>query len=159
MKTPTITPFLWFDSNAEEAVDFYISVFKNSKKGTVAYYGEEGPGAAGSVMIVGFTLDGQDFTALNGGPVFKFNESVSFVVHCRDQEEVDNYWKKLTGDGGQEVECGWLKDKFGLSWQIVPEEFLEMMNDPDQSKKSRMMKAMMTMKKLDLRVLKEAFEG
>ena len=159
LQTQKITTFLWFDQNAEEAVNFYTSVFKNSKIRDVVRYGESGPGAKGSVMIIDFELDGQQFTALNAGPEFKFNEAISLLVHCQTQEEVDYYWKKLTEDGGQEVECGWLKDKFGLSWQIVPDTFLELIRDSDEQKKDRAMKAMMTMKKLDIKQLQEAVNG
>src|SRR5262245_42711437 len=121
-----ITPFLWFDTQAEEAAQFYVSIFKNSKIGTIARYGDTGPGPKGSVMTVTFQLDGQEFMALNGGPVFKFTEAISFMVHCETQEELDTMWAKLT-EGGKEVECGWLKDKYGLSWQIVPTALAEMM--------------------------------
>src|SRR4030095_3985074 len=125
-----ITPFLWFDNNAEEAIKFYTSVFKNSKVGNITRWPEGGPGAAGQGLTASFTLEGQEFTALNGGPVFKFNESVSFVVDCETQEEVDYYWNKLT-EGGEESQCGWLKDKFGLSWQIVPTILGKLMSDPE----------------------------
>jgi len=153
-----ITPFLWFDNNAEEAVNFYTSVFKNSKIGTVHRYGDTGPGPKGTVMTASFTIDGLEFTALNGGPVFKFNESISFVVHCKDQAEVDYYWEKLTSNGGQEVECGWLKDKFGLSWQIVPDALFELLGDKDPVKSQKVMKAMLQMKKIDVAKLKQAAE-
>lgn len=153
-----ITPFLWFDNNAEEAVNFYTSVFKNSKIGTVHRYGDTGPGPKGTVMTASFTIDGMEFTALNGGPVFKFNESISFVVHCKDQAEVDYYWEKLTSNGGQEVECGWLKDKFGLSWQIVPDALFELLGDKDPVKSQKVMKAMLQMKKIDVAKLKQAAE-
>ena len=153
-----VTPFLWFDNNAEEAVNFYTSVFKNSKIGTVHRYGDTGPGPKGTVMTASFTIDGVEFTALNGGPVFKFNESISFVVHCKDQAEVDYYWEKLTSNGGQEVECGWLKDKFGLSWQIVPDALFELLGDKDPVKSQKVMKAMLQMKKIDVAKLKQAAE-
>jgi predicted 3-demethylubiquinone-9 3-methyltransferase (glyoxalase superfamily) len=153
-----ITPFLWFDNQAEEAVNLYTSIFKNSKIKEVSRYGEAGPGPAGSVMVVNFELDGQEFTALNGGPVFKFNEAVSFVVNCETQEEVDDLWEKLT-DGGEEVQCGWLKDKFGLSWQIVPTKLGELMGDPDPVKAQRVTQAMLQMKKLDIAGLQRAYEG
>ena len=156
IETQKITTFLWFDQNAEEAVNFYTSVFKNSKIRDVARYGESGPGPKGSVMIIDFELDGQQFIALNGGPQFKFTEAISLLVHCQTQEEVDYYWKKLTEDGGQEVECGWLKDKFGLSWQIVPDAFLELLRNSDEQKRDRVMKAMMKMKKLDIKELQQA---
>jgi predicted 3-demethylubiquinone-9 3-methyltransferase (glyoxalase superfamily) len=158
MTTQTISPFLWFDGNAEEAVDFYTNIFKNSSKGAVALYGEEGPGVEGSVMTIEFWLDGQQFIALNGGPIYKFTEAVSFAIHCKDQQEVDYYWEKLT-DGGSDIACGWLKDKFGLSWQVIPEVMLDMIKSQDKAKKSRVMKAMMTMVKLDVEKLKEAFDG
>jgi predicted 3-demethylubiquinone-9 3-methyltransferase (glyoxalase superfamily) len=153
-----ITPFLWFDSQAEEAVNFYVSVFAHSRIEAVTRYGDSGPGPKGSVMTVAFELDGQKFTALNGGPYFKFTEAVSFVVHCETQQEVDDFWAKLT-EGGQEVQCGWLRDKYGLSWQIVPAVFLEMIKDPDAGRKERVMKAMMKMKKLDIAGLEEAYQA
>jgi predicted 3-demethylubiquinone-9 3-methyltransferase (glyoxalase superfamily) len=154
MKGPS--PFLWFDSNAEEAANFYISTFKNSKIVNVSRYGDAGPGPKGSVMVVNFEINGQPFMALNGGPVFHFNESVSFVVTCDTQAEVDEYWAKLTANGGQESQCGWLKDKYGLSWQIIPAGFLELMRDPDPARAKRAMEAMLQMKKLDLAALKRA---
>ncbi len=153
-----ITPFLWFDNQAEEAVNFYVSVFKNSKVGTIARYGDSGPGPKGSVMTIAFELDGQNFTALNGGPHFKFTEAMSLVVNCADQEEVDYFWEKLTADGGQEVQCGWLKDKYGLSWQVVPKILPELVQSGDPKKSERVMKALMQMKKLDVAKLKEAAE-
>ena len=153
-----ITPFLWFDNNAEEAVNFYVSVFKNAKVLNTVHYGETGPGPKGSVMTIAFELDGQQFTALNGGPHFKFNEAVSLVVHCQTQEEVDYYWEKLS-QGGEKVQCGWLKDKFGLSWQIVPNALLELVQDSDPQKAQRVMAALMQMKKLDIAGLKKAAEG
>jgi predicted 3-demethylubiquinone-9 3-methyltransferase (glyoxalase superfamily) len=153
-----ITPFLWFDNNAEEAVSFYTSIFKNSKISTVVRYGEAGPGPKGSVMTIAFELDGVKFTALNGGPVFKFTEAISLVVNCDTQQEVDEFWTRLT-EGGQEVQCGWLKDKFGLSWQIVPTAMVTLLQDPDPAKSKRVMTAMFQMKKLDLAVLKTAYEG
>ena len=151
-----ITPFLWFDNQAEEAVNFYISVFKNSKVGTIARYGDSGPGPKGSVMTIAFELDGQNFTALNGGPHFKFTEAISLVVNCANQEEVDYFWEKLTADGGQEVQCGWLKDKYSLSWQVVPKILPELLQSGDPKKSERVMKALMQMKKLDVAKLKEA---
>jgi len=158
-----ITPFLWFDHQAEEAAKFYTSVFKNSKVGKITRYGEAAEKAAGrpagSVMTVEFELEGQKFTALNGGPVFKFNESISFVVNCETQEEVDYLWEKLTADGGKEVECGWLRDKYGLSWQIVPTVLIEMLQDKDHEKAERVMKAMLQMQKIDIKTLKEAYAG
>jgi len=154
---PKITPFLWFDTQAEEAANFYISTFKNSKILSIARYGKAGPGPEGSVMTVKFTLDGQEFVALNGGPYFKLNEAISFLVDCKTQEEVDMYWAKLT-EGGQEVQCGWLKDKFGLSWQIVPAALGEMMSDPDREKAKRVIQAMLKMKKIDIAALKTAYD-
>jgi predicted 3-demethylubiquinone-9 3-methyltransferase (glyoxalase superfamily) len=158
IQSQKITPFLWFDNNAEEAVNFYTSIFKNSKISTVTRYGDAGPGPKGSVMTIAFELDGMKFAALNGGPVFKFTEAISLVVNCDTQQEVDEFWKRLT-DGGQEVQCGWLKDKFGLSWQIVPTAMLTLLQDPDPEKSKRVMTAMFQMKKLDLAVLKKAYEG
>ena len=157
-----ITPCLWFDDQAEEAVQFYTSVFKNSKIGDVTRYDEESARAAerpkGSVMTVAFELEGQQFTALNGGPVFKFTEAISFVVNCQSQQEVDDFWKKLAA-GGQEVQCGWLKDRFGVSWQIVPTVLIEMLLDKDRDKARRVMAAMLTMKKIDIPGLKKAYDG
>jgi predicted 3-demethylubiquinone-9 3-methyltransferase (glyoxalase superfamily) len=150
-----ITTFLWFDNNAEEAVNFYVSIFKNSKILNTVRNGEAGPGPNDSVLTIAFELDGQEFAALNGGPQFKFTEAISQVVHCQTQEEVDYFWEKLSA-GGQIIECGWLKDKFGLSWQIVPDLLLELLQDSDGEKSQRVMKAMMKMKKLDIAVLKEA---
>jgi predicted 3-demethylubiquinone-9 3-methyltransferase (glyoxalase superfamily) len=152
-----ITPFLWFDHQAEEAASFYTSIFPNSKIVKVIRYGKNSPGPAGSVMTVEFQLEGQTFVALNGGPVFKFTEAISFVVNCQSQDEVDTYWEKLSA-GGAEVQCGWLKDKFGLSWQIVPTALPELLNDPDPKKAERVMKVMLTMKKLDIAALKKARE-
>jgi predicted 3-demethylubiquinone-9 3-methyltransferase (glyoxalase superfamily) len=151
-----ITPFLWFDSQAEEAAGFYTSVFKNSRIESVTRYGEAGPGPRGSVMTVEFDLDGQKFTALNGGPHFQFTEAISFVVHCETQAEVDEYWEKLSA-GGKEVQCGWLKDKYGLSWQIVPTALLEMLKDQDAERTQRVMQAMFKMKKLDIAGLQNAY--
>jgi predicted 3-demethylubiquinone-9 3-methyltransferase (glyoxalase superfamily) len=153
-----ITPFLWFDGQAEEAAKFYVSVFKNSKVKQITHYtGEELPERKGQVMTVSFELDGQEFTALNGGP-FKFTEAVSFVINCDTQEEIDYYWEKLTTDGGKEVQCGWLADKYGLSWQVVPGEFFaEWVKDP--AGLQRVMHELMQMTKLDLAKLKKAFEG
>lgn len=153
---PKITPFLWFDNRAEEAAKFYTSVFKNSKLGAISRYGDAGPGPKGSVMTASFSIEGVEFTALNAGPHFKFNESVSFVVHCNMQEEVDEYWSKLTADGGQEGDCGWLKDKFGMSWQITPNRLLELIGDKDPAKSQRAMQAMMQMKKIDIAKIEQA---
>jgi len=150
-----ITPFLWFDGQAEDAAKFYTSIFPNSKIGATTRYGEEGPGPKGSVMTVDFELDGHPFTALNGGPQFTFTEAVSFVVHCRTQQEVDTYWEKLSA-GGRQVQCGWLKDRFGLSWQVVPTILLELIQDKDAARVRRVMQAMMQMVKLDIQKLKEA---
>jgi predicted 3-demethylubiquinone-9 3-methyltransferase (glyoxalase superfamily) len=158
-----ITPFLWFNDNAEQAVKFYTSIFKKSKVGKIARYNKAGEKAAGrpagSVMTIEFEIEGQEFIALNGGPIFKFNESVSFVVNCKTQTEVDYYWKKLTADGGKEVQCGWLKDKFGVSWQIVPIVLGELISSQDAAKSQRIMEAMLKMVKLDIRKLKEAAKG
>jgi predicted 3-demethylubiquinone-9 3-methyltransferase (glyoxalase superfamily) len=155
---PKIKPFLWFDTQAEEAAKFYVSIFKNSKIVKVARYGEAGPGPKGSVMTVVFQLDGQEFIALNGGPHFKFTEAISFVVECKTQEEVDEYCEKLT-EGGQEVQCGWLKDKYGLSWQITPTALGEMLSDPDREKAKRVMEAMLKMKKIEIAELRRAYGG
>jgi predicted 3-demethylubiquinone-9 3-methyltransferase (glyoxalase superfamily) len=150
-----ITPFLWFDGQAEEAANFYVSIFPNSKVGSTSRYGEAGPGPKGSVMTIAFSLDGLSFTALNGGPMFKFTEAISLVVHCETQAEVDHYWDKLSA-GGQQVQCGWLKDKYGLSWQIVPNALIELVQDKDPAKSQRVMAAMMQMKKIDIAGLKAA---
>ena len=158
-----ITPFLWFDHQAEEAAKFYTSVFENSKVGKIIRYDEATAKAAsrpvGSVLTIEFELEGQKFTALNGGPVFKFNESISFVVNCDTQEEVDYFWAKLSADGGQESECGWLKDKFGVSWQVVPTVLIEMLQDKDSEKSERVMKAMLQMQKIDIKKLNAAYAG
>ena len=158
-----ITPFLWFDNQAEEAAKFYTSVFKNSKIGKILRYDEAAAKAAGgpvgSVLTIEFEIEGQKFTALNGGPEFKFNESISFMVNCDTQNEVDYFWEKLTADGGQESACGWLKDKFGVSWQVVPRVLIEMLGDNDSEKSERVMKAMLQMQKIDIETLKEAFAG
>jgi len=153
-----ITPCLWFDGNAEEAANFYASVFKTAKIGKILRYGESGPGPKGSVLTVSFELEGLEFTALNGGPQYKFTEAISLQVDCKSQEEVDYYWDKLS-EGGEIVQCGWLKDKFGLSWQIVPSALIEMLNDADPIKASRVMQAMMQMKKLDIAELQKAYAG
>jgi predicted 3-demethylubiquinone-9 3-methyltransferase (glyoxalase superfamily) len=153
-----ITPFLWFDTNAEEAVNFYVSVFKNSKVKEMSHYtGEEPSGRKGSVMTVSFELDGQEFVALNGGPQFKFTEAVSFVINCETQEEIDYYWEKLPAGGGEEVQCGWLTDKYGLSWQVVPTKIREWARDPAGFQ--RVMHAVMQMKKLDITELQRAHDG
>jgi predicted 3-demethylubiquinone-9 3-methyltransferase (glyoxalase superfamily) len=153
-----ITPFLWFDRQAEEAAAFYVSIFPNSKVVKVVRYGAAGPGPAGSAMTVEFQLEGQTFVALNGGPHFKFTEAVSFVVNCQTQDEVDAYWEKLSA-GGEPSRCGWLKDRFGLSWQIVPTALPQLLSDPDPEKARRVMKAMLAMQKLDIRALERAREG
>jgi len=152
-----ITPCLWFDDNAEEAVNFYVSIFKNSKILSVARYGEAGPRPEGMVMTMTFQLDGQEFMALNGGPEFKFTEAISFYVNCKTQAEVDELWEKLSA-GGEEVQCGWLKDKFGLSWQIVPAILGELLGDKDAGKAARVMQAMLQMKKIDIAGLQRAYE-
>jgi len=156
MSSQKITPFLWFDTRAEEAAQFYSSIFKNSKILHVSRYGDAGPGPKGSVMVVSFELAGQQFTALNGGPRFTFSEAFSFVVNCENQQEIDEYWSKLTADGGQESMCGWLKDKFGFSWQIVPTELGKLMSNKDPRKASRVMVALLKMRKLDIAKLKAA---
>jgi len=152
---------LWFEDQAEDAAKFYTSIFKNSKVGKITRYGESAEKAAGrpagSVMTVEFEIAGQKFTALNGGPVFKFNESISFVVNCETQEDVDYFWEKLTADGGQESQCGWLRDKFGVSWQVVPTVLIEMLHDKDPEKSERAMKAMLQMQKIDIKTLKDAY--
>src|SRR5882762_1614299 len=159
MTMQKITPFLWFDNQAEEAVKFYASIFKKSKIGKIARYDKAGEKAAGrpagSVMTIEFEIEGQTFTALNGGPIFKFNESVSFVVNCKTQAEVDYYWKKLTAGGGKQVQCGWLKDKFGVPWQIVPTILGELLSSKDAAKSQRVMEAMLKMVKLDIKKLKQ----
>ena len=156
-----ITTFLWFDDKAEEAVNHYVSIFKNSKIGSIARYGEEGAEASGrpkgTVMIVTFQLDGQEFIALNGGPHFKFTEAISLLVNCKTQEEVDELWEKLS-EGGEKGRCGWLKDKYGLSWQIVPTVLGELLQDKDAEKSKRVMKAMLQMNKIDIKTLKQAYE-
>lgn len=154
-----ITPFLWFDNNAEEAAQFYTSIFKNSKILAVSRYGDAGPGPKGSVMVVKFQLEGQEFTALNGGPRFKFSEAFSFVVNCENQQEVDGYWRTLTANGGAESMCGWLKDKFGFSWQIVPTALGRLMSDKDPQRASRVMQALLQMRKIDIATLEQAAEG
>lgn len=153
-----IAPCLWFDGQAEEAMKFYTSIFKNSKVGKISYYGEAGPREKGSVMAVSFELDGQEFMGLNGGPNFSFTPAISFFVNCETQEEVDHYWDKLL-QGGQPQQCGWLTDKFGVCWQIVPNALGEMMSDKDPEKSQRVMQAMLKMIKLDVATLKRAYEG
>jgi predicted 3-demethylubiquinone-9 3-methyltransferase (glyoxalase superfamily) len=152
-----ITPFLWFDGNAEEAVTFYASIFKNSTIDAVTRFGDAGPGPKGSVMTMNFQLDGQQFIALNAGPQYKFNPAISMFVDCDDQAEVDELWSKLT-DGGKEIQCGWLEDKYGLSWQIVPRIFLKIMQEKDSVKSQRVFKAMMGMVKFDIGALQAAYD-
>ena len=156
-KLQKITPFLWFDNQAEEAMNFYVSIFKNSKRGRISRYGDAGPGPKGTVMVATFQLEGQEFIALNGGPHFKFTEAISLVVNSETQDEVDAFWEKLS-EGGSKGQCGWLKDKFGLSWQIVPTILGELMSDPDPEKSKRVMTAMLQMKKLDINALKRAYD-
>ena len=155
---PKLTPNLWFDSEAEEAADFYISVFKNSRVVNVTHYTEGGPREAGTVMTVEFELDGQSFVGINGGPQFKFDEAVSFQITCETQDEVDYFWDKLT-EGGEESQCGWLKDRFGLSWQVVPTGMEAIFSDPDPKRAERAMQAMLGMKKLDIAALRSAADG
>ena len=152
-----ITPFLWFDNQAEEAAKFYTSILKNSRIVQVSRYGDGGPGPKGSVMTVAFELEGQAFTALNGGPQFKFTDAISFAVDCKSQEEVDYMWARLT-DGGEEGMCGWLRDRYGVAWQIVPTALVEMLNDPDPEKAQRVTEALLKMKKIDIQALKQAYE-
>ena len=154
-----ITPMLWYDDAAEEAAEFYCSIFKNSKVTGKSSYGEAGPGPKGQAMIVTFELDGQEFTALNGGPRFPFTEAISLVVNCKDQKEIDDYWDKLIAGGGQAVQCGWLKDKFGVSWQVVPTIISELMSDEDPPKRDRVMAAVMKMVKPDIAAMKAAAAG
>jgi predicted 3-demethylubiquinone-9 3-methyltransferase (glyoxalase superfamily) len=155
---PKITPFLWFNNQAEEAMNFYVSIFKNSKVGNVTRYGEAGPGPKGAVMSATFQLDGQDFFALNGGPLFKFTEAISFFVNCETQQEVDYFWEKLVA-GGTPSRCGWLKDKYGLSWQIIPSALGKMLGDKDAKKAQCVMQAMLQMGKIDIKTLEEAYKG
>ena len=150
---PTITPNLWFDTEAKEAAEYYVSIFPNSKINNVSYYSEAGPREAGMVLTVDFELDGQRYTAINGGPEFSFTEAISLLINCKDQQEVDYYWDKLTA-GGEEVQCGWLKDRYGLSWQVVPEGMEEALSDPDRG--ATAMKAMFGMKKIDVAELRRA---
>lgn len=151
-----ITPFLWFDNNAEEAANFYLSVFKDASITATTRYTKAGPGPEGSVMTIAFTLQGQAFAAINGGPHFKFTEAISLAINCKDQQEVNYYWQALT-NGGKESQCGWLKDKYGLSWQVVPTEFLELVKSPEADKVGNMLQAMYGMKKLDIAALKAAY--
>ncbi|MEU2779903.1 VOC family protein [Streptomyces sp. NPDC007162] len=159
MTTDGFTTCLWFDGQAEEAAHYYVSIFKNSSIGRVGRYTEAGPGPAGSVIAVDFTADGHRFVALNGGPQFKFNEAISFQIHCDGQEEVDHYWAKLTENGGEPGPCGWLKDRYGVSWQVIPEGLIEMIGDPDPEKAARTTRAMYAMGKLDIAALRKAYAG
>lgn len=154
-----ISPCLWFRNEAEEAVDFYVSIFPGAKKGTVLRSGESGPGPAGSVVMVSFELFGQSFQALNGNSQDDFNNSISLSIDCKDQAEVDHYWEKLIGDRGKEIACSWLKDRYGVSWQVVPEILPRLLNDPDKTKAARVMKAMMQMVKIDVAKIEEAARG
>lgn len=153
-----ISPFLWFDNNAEDAMKLYTSVFKNAKILSETHYVEGGPGPAGTLMTAAIELEGQHFTLLNGGPQYKFTEAISFVVDCTTQEEVDYYWEKLTANGGEEGPCGWLKDQFGVSWQIVPRALPELMNDPNPAKAQKVVQAMLQMKKIEIAKLQEAYD-
>lgn len=155
---PVITPNLWFDTESEEAANFYCSIFPNSGIQAITHYGEAGPREAGMVLTVEFELDGKPFTALNGGPNFTFNEALSLLINCADQDEVDYYWEKL-GDGGEEGPCGWLKDRYGVSWQVCPVGMIDLLNDPDTARGQRAMKAMLGMRKLDLAALQAAADG
>ncbi len=152
---PRITPNLWFDTEAMEAAAFYVSVFPDASIGTVSHYGEAGPGEAGTVLTVDFVLDGQQFTALNGGPRFEFDEAVSFVIECADQAEIDYYWDALTA-GGEESQCGWLKDRYGLSWQVVPADLADLMTDADQERAARAMRALLGMRRIDIAAIRAA---
>jgi predicted 3-demethylubiquinone-9 3-methyltransferase (glyoxalase superfamily) len=163
-KLTRITPCLWFDDQAEEATRFYTSIFRNSRIGPITRYGEAGHDihgrAAGTVLTIEFELDGQAFTALNGGPLFRFNEAVSFQINCETQEDVDYYWERLTADGDEKAQqCGWLKDKFGVSWQVVPTVLVELLNDPDHARAERVMTALLQMRKLDIAALRRAHAG
>jgi predicted 3-demethylubiquinone-9 3-methyltransferase (glyoxalase superfamily) len=155
---PRITPNLWFDTQGEEAAEFYVSVFPNSKVTTVTHYGEAGPRPAGTVLTVDFVLDGQEYTAINGGPQFTFDEAISLLVNCADQDEIDYYWSKLS-EGGEEGQCGWLKDRFGLSWQVVPTGWEALLNHPDQARAQRAMAAMLGMQKIDIAAIEAAADG
>ncbi len=154
-----ITPFLWFDGQAEEATNFYVSIFNNSKVLSVTRYGETGPGPKGTVMITKFLIEGQEFKALNGGPKFKFSPAISLVVNCTTQPEVDHLWDKLSADGGKTLNCGWLYDKYGVSWQIVPIQLGQLLADKDPEKSQRVMKAMMQMNRIDIESLQQAYHG
>jgi predicted 3-demethylubiquinone-9 3-methyltransferase (glyoxalase superfamily) len=158
MATDGFTTCLWFDGQAEEAAAYYASIFRDSKIGRVGRYTEAGPGPAGTVLAVEFEINGQKFVALNGGPQFTFNEAISFQIHCQNQDEVDDYWSKLS-EGGKEVACGWLKDKYGVSWQVVPSVLIDMIGDPDPEKAKRTTEAMLAMTKLDIAALQKAYAG
>jgi predicted 3-demethylubiquinone-9 3-methyltransferase (glyoxalase superfamily) len=158
LQTPKITPFLWFNNEAEDAVNFYIAIFKNSKVLSMSRYGAAGPGPKGQVMSATFQLEGQVFYALNGGPLYSFTPAISFFVHCETQQEVDDLWEKLS-EGGEKSRCGWLKDKYGLSWQIIPDILGQLLQNKDQAKAGRAMKAMMQMTKIDIKTLQQAFDG
>jgi predicted 3-demethylubiquinone-9 3-methyltransferase (glyoxalase superfamily) len=159
MNTSKITPYLWFDGNAEEAVEYYTTIFSHAKVTQVARWGEGGPGPKGSVMNIAFELDGQPFIALNGGPHFKFTPAISMFVSCDSQEEVDRYWARFLADGGKATACGWLEDKFGLSWQIIPKRLVTLMSDPDPKRAGCVAQALMKMQKIDLAALERAYEG
>ncbi|WP_431878492.1 VOC family protein [Amycolatopsis sacchari] len=159
MSDKRLTTCLWFDGQAEDAAKFYGTVFKDFKLGPTSYYNDAGPGPAGSVITVEFEINGQRFVGLNGGPEFKFNEAISFQIPCENQDEVDYYWTTLTADGGQEGPCGWLRDKFGVAWQVVPERLLELINDPDPAKATRATKAMYAMHKIDIAAVEKAYAG
>ena len=156
---PNITPNLWFDTQGLEAAEFYVSVFPNSAVGSISYYNDAGPREAGMVLTVEFVLDGRNFTAINGGPQFTFDEAISFMITCSDQDEVDYYWTKLIEGGGEESQCGWLKDKFGVSWQVVPGGMAEFLGDPDPQRAHRAMQAMLGMRKIDIAALRAAADG
>jgi predicted 3-demethylubiquinone-9 3-methyltransferase (glyoxalase superfamily) len=158
MSENPITTCLWFDSEAEEAANYYLGIFKDSTLGNITRYTEAGPGPAGSVLTVEFELNGQKFVGVNGGPMFTFSEAISFQIRCADQGEVDYYWSRLT-EGGEEVQCGWLKDRYGVSWQVVPAALVEMVSDPDPVKAARTTEAMFTMTKLDIAALRSAYDG
>jgi predicted 3-demethylubiquinone-9 3-methyltransferase (glyoxalase superfamily) len=155
---PRITPNLWFDTQAQEAAELYVSIFPSSEITDITYYGEAGPGPTGSVLTVEFMLDGQPFIAINGGPLFTFDEAISFMIECNEQDEVDYYWDALTA-GGEESQCGWLKDRYGLSWQVCPSGMAEVLNDPDPERANRAMQAMLGMKKIDIAALRAAAAG
>jgi predicted 3-demethylubiquinone-9 3-methyltransferase (glyoxalase superfamily) len=157
--TRKITPFLWFDTQAEEAANFYVSVFKDAEIHSVNHYGEAGPGSAGSVIAVSFRLGTQEFVAFNGGPQFRFTEAVSFFIDCKDQAEVDYFWERLPADGGEPSMCGWLKDKYGLSWQVIPTVLMELLQDKEPARANRVMQAMLQMTKIEIAKLQEAYEG